>query len=266
MQSDNVNIVDNNAQTSRVSKIRSVSYPSYTLDSSLHFVGRINSEFTSLHFTPQEAISQTLGLSGGAFLQKLSTSVQYGLLQLKKGEGYKPTDLFAKINKPIPGENINDFYLECLQTPELYKRLFNDYKDKEVPSEAGLVNILDRLYSVKGAGAKLAAKIFLSNIRSANLINEKNQLVIGENYIPYEDVVEKGTGEAGEVMVLPDQQPKGNSYLEQQSRSDLQPPTVYEKKIPVFLKGGREAVVALPDDFTDDDLNRIVKVLSAYVS
>lgn len=168
-------------------RYRSIAYPSYTLDSSIKFVSQIHNEFTSLTFTPPDSISKALGLSGGAFLQKLSTATQYGLLQLKKGEGYKSTELFDKITKPIPSEDVGQSILECLQHPELYKKLLEDFKNKQLPSENGLANMLDRLYGVKGNGAVVAAKVFFNNISYAKLVNDNNVLVLS-NYISYVDI------------------------------------------------------------------------------
>ena len=251
-------------------RVRSSAYPSYTLESTLNFVKKINDEFTSHSFTPPEAISASLELSGGAFLQRLSTAVQYDLLDLKKKEGYKPSIIFNKIIKPIPGENIDDFLLECLQKPDLYKRLFNDFKDKQLPSETGLVNILDRLYNVKGAGAKLAAKIFLTNVQKANLVSDNTLKISG--YIPYLEITDNiqnynNEPPATEEITLVQKifNPIQDPVIEQEKINNLLGQS--EKELSILLRGeDRNAKVILPKDFSDDDLMRIIKILNAYVS
>ena len=138
-------------------------------------------------FTPKESISAHLQSSGGSFLMLLSSCVQYELLDIKQKEGYKPSNKFYKINKPVPGENINDTLLECLSAPELYKKMLAQFKDKPLPSESGLANILDRTYEVKGNASLLAAKVFLKNLTYLSLITDDRILKIDSIYISFEE-------------------------------------------------------------------------------
>lgn len=252
-------------------RIRSVAYPSYTLESSVKIGTKINGEFSSLNFIPIDAISKFIGLSGGAFLMQLSSCVQYGLLQLKKREGYKPTELLNNIIKPLPNENVDDSLLQCLMKPELYKKLFHDFKDKQLPSESGLANTLDRLYSVKGNGAKLAAKVFLKNITTAKLVSPSNELKIS-SYIPFVELNEIENSDEEDDNSLGVKIHQTFLPVTNETTTKTTTPNQYLKdnnefkEIPIFLSNKREAKVMLPIDFSDDDLNRIVKILSAYVS
>ena len=245
-------------------RIRSVAYPSHTLESSLKISSRVNNEFTALNYIPLESISKFLNTRGGTFLMQISSCVQYGLLQLKKGEGYKPTDLLGKIMKPLPSENVNDLLLECLCRPELYKKLFNDFKDKQLPSETGLVNILDRLYGVKGVGAVTAARIFFKNIHTAKLVSESNELKIG-TYISFEEIINPDPLESYQDPLGKEQKTGIPLVTPIHNRDKEENGSNENKEIPIFLSGGREAKVILPKGFSDDDLKRISRVLSAYI-
>lgn len=211
-------------------------------------------EFTSVVFTPKEAISKTLDVTGGRFFMNLSSCVQYGLLELKSREGYKPTQLFKKIQKPLTNENANDFLNECFQSPDLYKKLIEYFNEKQLPSINGLANLLDRNYGVKGVASTIAAKVFLKNAEALGLIGEGNTLKL-ESYIPFEEnKTEEGKDNKTPPVLLIDPPKKEVPFFQYEIR-----------EIPVFLQNKREAKLTLPVDFTDDDLNRIIKVLNAYV-
>lgn len=241
---------------------RSAAYPSYTIEHCITFTAKIDKAFSSVSHTPQESISKTLGQSGGAFLMILSSSVQYGLLDKSSGEGYKPTDLFKKIQKPLPDENVSDFKLECFSKPKLYKTLIEHYKDKQLPAEEGLANTLERKHDIKGNASATAAKVFYSNVRALGLLSQQDNILRIDTYIPF--VEENNNGDQNSKdenhLLLPPAQANTPPIF-------TPPPTVNKvREIPVFLKGGREARLSLPNDFEDDDLQRIVKVLSAYIA
>jgi hypothetical protein len=243
---------------------RSVAYPSFTLESSLKFTGKIDTEFTSVLFTKSEDISKALDLSGGGFLMQLSTAVQYGLLEKRLNEGYKPTSLFRKIIKPVPGEEVRDAHIECIQNPPLYKKLIAEFKDKQLPSETGLANILDRNYLVKGGASLIASKVFLKNLSFTKLISEGNTLKF-DSYIPFEeqsdDDIEHGNQSEPSMQII---LPIGDKNNQQRTGRPL--PRKQTKEIQVVLKGeDREAAVVVPADFDNDDLSRIIKVLTAYL-
>ena len=56
-------------------------------------------------------------------MMKLSTATQYGLLELRSKEGYKPTDKFTSVYKPLSEEEKKKSEIECLLNPELYIKL-----------------------------------------------------------------------------------------------------------------------------------------------
>lgn len=195
---------------------------------------------------------------------QLSTCVQYKLLELKSGSGYKPTDKFKKIKSPLPSENVNDTLIECFQSPPLYRKLITEFKDKPLPSEMGLANILERNYGIYGNASNIASKVFLKNIDKLGLKTSDNILRLDPIYIPFEETQEDE-----------DSQTKKNVVGNQQNNQLILPPTKPKeekpndsktKEIPVFLQGNnREAKVVLPIDFTDDDLKKVIKVLNGYL-
>lgn len=146
-------------------------------------------------------------------------------------------------------------------SPELYKKLLTDFKDKELPQPKGLANILDRNFGVKGGAATLASKIFFANLEWLQLIGQDNILTLEGGITPIEEVTDQNTS----VQKSGKETDASNTtiYL---NPSKVQPPTSDStKEIPIFLKNGREAKIILPIDFTDDDILKVSKVLSGYL-
>jgi hypothetical protein len=255
----------NSDESKKTPRIRSVAYPSSTIKNCVAFVEKIDKEFTSVAYTPKESISKNIGMSGGSFFMLLSSCVQYDLLELKQNLGYKPTAQFKKIQKPLPTETVQDFYLECLGHPPLYKKLIAEFKDKQLPTESGLSNILDRIYEVKGNAASIAAKVFLKNLSALDLVREGNILKI-DFYTPF--TVENEVGELGiekpnSTIILSQvlSTPKKKEELQKKEEG-----VNNFKEIPVFYKNGTEGKVVLPINFTDDDLRRVINVMNGYLS
>jgi len=259
---------NNDKTVKKATRTRNSSYPSYTVENCVKFTTRIDSEFSNINYIPAKDISNTIGSSGGAFLQQLSSCVQYGLLELKAGDGYKSTLRFEKIKKPLPTENLNDTLIECFQSPALYKKLINDFREKQLPSEKGLANTLDRTYGLKGNASAVAAKVFLKNVQDLGLLGTGNVLKLDNAYIPFEETSEEDE-DIEEIPPVINEQPKllfATSDQKPQVESKQQAQALNTKEIPVFLQGNnREARLVLPIDFTEDDLKRIVKVLTAYL-
>lgn len=248
---------------------RSAAYPAHTIAACLAFTKKIDQHFSNVSYTPQDIISKALKQAGGTFLMLLSSSAQYGLLDKSSGEGYKPSPHFKKIDRPLPGENIDELTLECFVKPKLYRKLIKQFKDNQVPSEIGLANILERNYSIFGQASDLAAKVFFLNANSLKLIAPDQTLRIdiaipttneGEDDEVEETTVKRKIQWAGRLVKDTSSNPKPLVF------TPPPPPSTKTKEIPIFLKDNREAKLVMPSDFNDEDIQRVVKVLNAYLS
>jgi hypothetical protein len=265
METSELNL-ESSKSTASKPRLRSVAYPSYTIESCLKLVDRIAKEFTTTIYTPKEAISSAVKLSGGAFLMQLSSCSQYGLLHIKQKEGYKPTERFIKISKPLPNENPQDALLECFKSPELYKKLIEQFNNSELPSLTGLANILERKYEIKGNAPAKAASVFLKNAAKVGVVSVGNVLKLDSVYVASEaEMIEDETEdeqaqeEGSKPLLLPAS--SNSQYIVPAPNSTLE----NIKEMPFFLDRNREAKLRLPSDFNDDDIRRIVKVLNAYL-
>jgi hypothetical protein len=253
MTTDNESI-DNIEQPDKTPRLRSVAYPSYTLEASIELTEKIDKKFSDVVYSSRDAISKNLNLSGGALLMNLSSCVQYGILEMKQTVGYKPTAIYKKIKRPLPDEKLTDTYLECFKNPELYKKLIRDFGGKELPEESGLSNILDRNYGVVGNASSIAAKTFFKNLEFIGLIGSDNIFT-----------VEVGSDNGLKDIKKDEAKFKGEPPPPKPPLGLPLSTTLSDIEIPVFLKGGRQAKIVIPGDFSDEDIARISKVINGYV-
>jgi len=241
-------------------RFRSVAYPSYTITDSVELTRKVNQLFGNSSYNKREDIAQQLEMSVGNLVMKLSTANQYGLLEMKSKEGYKPTDLFTSVYRPLSDEEKKKSELECLYRPELYGKLLDHYKGKQLPAIGGLSILLYRSYKVSEEASSRAAKVFLDNLNELGFVDDDNRLKI--------DFINNGTdNEKDSTNVLP-AIPAASKPLVKYSDNvshitsyipDGAPP------IPIFLKGeNRIAKLLLPADFTDEDIEYIKKVIDVY--
>jgi hypothetical protein len=250
-------------QNKKIPKQRSEPYPAFTLDSNIKFVEKIYNAFTDLRYTLAEDISKTLNQSGGNFLTQLACAVQYGLLEKNYSKGYKPTPLFKKIYKPTPNENVRDAQIEAFSKPPLYSKLIDEFRNSQLPSEAGLQNILDRNYGIIGNACITAAKVFFKNLAALGLNNEANILKF-DNYIPFVEDKNDASDESGtenKMQILIPINTQGQS-----KNSEILKPKIETKDIAIVLKGEeRGAKLTLPSDYSTEDLKRVIKILEVYL-
>lgn len=245
-------------ETPKIPRFRSVAYPSVTISHCAELVTKIQRIFGSLTFTSRDRIAKELNISEGHIQTQLSSCVQYNFLELRSGEGYKPTPLFIKIYRPVPGERIEDAYLEAFKNPELYKRLIEQFNGQELPQEAGLATILFRNYKVSDQASNLAAKIFIENANIAGALN-------GNSYFS----VEGGGNEDDVIPFVEVKDPKeiipANGTILLKPPAPKHEPNPAAIKLPVLLEDGKVIEIPLPNGVKKEDLEKIKKVIDAYL-
>lgn len=250
-------------------RFRSVAYPSYTISQCFELTKKINTHFGAYSFTSREDISKELQIPIGTILTQLSSATQYNLLELKSKEGYKPTDTFKKIYKPLNEAEKKSAEISSLISPPLYLALIDRFKGKQLPAVGGLAILLYRNYKVAEEAANKAAKIFIENLTQLNVIDEENMLKNDLN-ITKEDEVQKDTEEISATNnnynnKQLDYEPQAKTELYKGSAViDVTSQLIDAPPIPIFLENGTIAKLLMPLNFTDADLDRVIKVISVY--
>lgn len=243
-------------------RVRSVAYPSYTIHECVEFVKRISQVFGNTTYNKREDIASELDMSVGSVLMRLSSATQYSLLDMVSKEGYKPTEIFTSIYKPLSSEEKRSAEIACLSSPELYQKLIEHYRGKQLPAIGGLAILLYRSYKVSEEASSKAAKVFLENLIDLSLVDVENRLKSTFDEAETEEVYVQEEP-AQEVNLIKDRPKSINpsfSHVENVIQTlDSAPP------IPIFLKGeNRIAKLFMPADYTDDDLDYVIRIITAY--
>lgn len=152
------------------------SWPSETILASVDLVNKIVEQKGSAKPVSRREISVITGKAEATLVMKLSSCVQYGLLESKFGQGYVPGAFYDKYTNPVFESDKTKVCLQMFANPDLYKRLINEYNGKSLPNETGLSNHLKSDFELNPNSAIKAAKIFFENCRDLNLIEAGNRL------------------------------------------------------------------------------------------
>lgn len=154
---------------------RSNSYPSISIEEALELTTLINKN-GGYHFIKLEDIANITKKSIGGMSQKVGSAVQYNLLEMKPGIGYRPSDLFKRISKPLSATERRQSLIAAFNSPKLYLELISKLEGNPLPSEGILTNILERDHHIYDDAAKKAAMVFLENLQDLNLRNSNDEL------------------------------------------------------------------------------------------
>lgn len=243
-------------------RVRSVAYPSYTLDAAFDITLKVNQKFGNTTHVRREDISQELDISVGHLQTQLSSAGYYGLMDMKTGEGYKPSQDFIRIYKPISEEEKQQTKVECLLRPELYRQLIERFSGQQLPGVGGLAILLYRQYRVAEDASQKAAKVFLDNVESLGLVSD-NILRLSLHGIKAESDTAY-TEVNVEQNLLPVAQFNTTEPANKENVIDISSQLVDAPPIPIFLKGGKIARLIMPMGFTDEDLDKVIAVVGVY--
>ncbi|MEK6153111.1 hypothetical protein WIW50_07620 [Flavobacteriaceae bacterium 3-367] len=183
-------------------KQRSASYPPHTLDYSLEFTEKVYKNFGNTYRSKREDIASALNVGVGTLNNKISASVQYGLIDVKPKEGYKVTDLFVRCYRPLNADDKILALREAFQTPKLYKTLIEVFEGNVLPPARPLSNILLHNHYISEVGCERAAKIFEENVETLGYLKD-GRVFSFDPSIEFEEVVDPEVEELGEKQIPP---------------------------------------------------------------
>ena len=231
---------------------RSSAYPSYTISYCLDFIKKVYQEYGSSSFATRKNLADVLGISEGAIQMRTSSAVQYGLLEMKSGEGYKPSQLFLKIHKPLNEEEKHLANLEALKSPKLYSQLIADLENHLIPSTNALGNILFRKFNIAEKVSQKAAKVFIDNINYLNLKNEDNKLKLDASSDQSTETVE-----AEDILKNENEVPKQSTYENSNEKSRAGNIQTEYRELELPLTGKKKSKLIIPIDINEKDLDII---------
>lgn len=246
---------------------RSHAYPSHTIQEMVEFVQKIYSKFGASTHLKREDIAAAFGLKEVTIQSDCSTCVQYGLLEMKKTAGYKPTSLFTSIFKPLNEAEKKSALIQALSNPELYQNLLREFSGQVVPIE-GLATILFRNHNIAEKVSSKAAEIFIENIKYLNLIDADGKLRLNGAFVAENEVKENNPPVTTPIIITPQKENPENNSNGLNNNDDIhssadeynQPnkPLAFN----ILLKKKRTAQLMIPHDTQKEDLETIKNWIS----
>ena len=159
---------------------KSAAYPAVSISVCYDFIKQIDS--LGGKAVSYASILDLMGLTSPAtksFLKRISASKQFGFITTG-GSTAKLTDLARRILYPNTGEfESKKLLIEAFSNPPLYTMLIERFKDKAVPSQSQLSNILMNEYRIIKQVKDNAAKCFIESADYLGLLNN-GVLCVGE--------------------------------------------------------------------------------------
>jgi len=113
------------------------------------------------------------GTNNGAYLNKVAATVAFGLIS-KNGPVYQPTPLAHRILSPTYPRDAKAALVEAFLNVALFKRIYDDFKGKELPPEFGMKNALRLTYGVAANRVHEAYKSLMESADTAGFFETKS--------------------------------------------------------------------------------------------
>lgn len=203
----------------------------------------------------RESIAEHLGLASqsGPFNRKLSSLRQYGFLD-PLGKDFRVSDLFLRVDQSYDDIDRRRALREALGRPAIFQSLLTHYENSGIPSDLNLTNQLLVRYRFTKKNAETVAKAFLESCRLAGIFQNHHALLSPSAAAPYSGSDQLRSPEFSFSS------PSSSSKLDTPALGNTKP-SFCRQEIPLGL--GRRATVELPEDVTNEEMSKIIRVLQA---
>ena len=117
------------------------------------------------------------------FKYLLSSSFQYGLtVGTEKAEYIELTQLGQSVTKPLTPEEKTNTLQQVAQKPDLFKRIYEHYRDAKLPTGDFFKNVIEREFGVPRGWVNECIRILIENGWLTNIIKE----VAGSPHVVFE--------------------------------------------------------------------------------
>ncbi len=106
------------------------------------------------------------GTNNGAFASKLGAARGFGLVQ-KSGNLFQATPLAHTILSPTYPHEAKKALIEAFFNAELFRRVHDDFKGRELPPEFGLKNAMRNQYGILSSRVDLAYRVLMDSAETA---------------------------------------------------------------------------------------------------
>ncbi|HXG18964.1 MAG TPA: hypothetical protein VNN62_07815 [Methylomirabilota bacterium] len=205
----------------------------------------------------RESIAEHLSLApqSGPFNRKLSSLRQYGLLD-PIGKDFRVSELFLRIDQTFDEQERRRALREALGRPSIFQSLLTHYENSGLPSDINLTNQLLLKYRFTKKNAETVAKAFLDSCRLAGLFQGRSSAPLPYPS-PFPPLLTEPTLPdplTTQSSTKPTKSPVSSAINESAS-------TLCRQEIPLSI--GRRAILELPEDITQEEIAKVIRVLQA---
>jgi len=245
--------MDSQSDQQRKSRQKSPNAPAYSLQEGQEDARKI---FRIEGQAPlsRESIAEHLGLASqsGPFNRKLSSLRQYGLID-PVGKDFRISELFLRIDQTYDEIDRRRALREALGRPAIFQSLLSHYENSGLPSDLNLTNQLLLKYRFTKKNAETVAKAFLESCRLAGIFQNRYSAFSSPPSPPLPALTEQ-------AVLLPSAPALSLPKPNVSSGEDNKPP-LCRQEIPLGIS--RRAILELPEDITNEEIAKIVRVLQA---
>jgi hypothetical protein len=233
---------------------RSKEYPLFTQKFCIEFTETINSKLGN-RVCSGDQLSKTFGKPITSLGSRLSSCKQYDLLELKKGDGYKPTDLFFKITRGRTDNDKREAKIQSLKNPTIYSDLLEKYENQELPTDLPSIFYWD--YKITENAKDGAAKIFLENLQDLGLLSDDGRLILSNNGEKPTDPIEPTVDPTKPPAAVKPPPVVGHA-------GTVLPPASGFKRSDIKVSPGRFVTLEFPADLSTAEIDKLIQNLELW--
>lgn len=161
-------------------KIKGKTFPRYEMEVSLEVAQVVYDKAGGACNTNQlAALLKYKSANNGAYLARVNAAKMFGFIDSDRGSGqYEATNRAISIFAQVTEEDRKEALVEAFLAVPVFNDMFQKLKDKPLPEEAGLKNLLKTHYNVPEGRISLALRILRESARFAGFFElHENRLI-----------------------------------------------------------------------------------------
>lgn len=235
---------------------RSRSYPSFPLDQCLELTTKIHTHYGNSRLSTRKEIADAAEMSEGYVVKFVSACVQFDLLEIVHGSGYKPSQTF--VNGILLAENEEEkrkTLIGCLQKPPLYADILAKYK--KLP--AALPVILVKDFGIQLSVKDKAASVLTDSLKFVNVLSSDGTILIDQEFVAPAETMAGEEIPHTEVKLLHQPKPNGSQRVENATHLPAG-----KKRADIKINSARYVTLEFPEDINNQDIDKIIRNLETW--
>lgn len=232
---------------------RSSSYPSFTIEECVDFAIKVYLHFGESGYIKQENIGDPIGKKYVSIKGLISSCSQYGLIDKKSKEGYKPNEIITALRNPVDDREALELRRQLFANAPFYRFILGKYEDKIFPQASTAIKpFAIREYGIASNAADHALKVLFLNVEALSLVSKDGTLTLAPQIQPAD-------------KPPADQSKNGDDTVKPPIPNIIPQPD--QHTFPIVFKGGRRCEFSFPSDgITDSELKHAIEVIRLNLS